>query len=77
MKRVLIDNGSVADILFKGALHRMSLKKVGTSPIRTPLFSFFGERIVTEGKVTLPVIFGVEKRPKATHMVEFLAVEKD
>ena len=77
VKRVIVDNGSVFDILYKEAFDKMSLGEVRTAQVRTPLFSFTGQRVITEGNVTLPLTFGRDKGPKATYMLEFLVVDKE
>ena len=58
VKRVLIDNGSAADIIFKSTLERMKLGGLRPVPTQTPLFGFTGEKVMTEGIITLPVTFG-------------------
>ena len=43
VKRVLIDNGSAADIIFKTPLERMKLTGLCLVPTQTPLFGFMRE----------------------------------
>ena len=77
VKRVLIDNGSAADIIFKTTLERMKLG--GLRPIRTqtPLFGFTGEKVMTEGIIDLPVTFGTTGGIEVIHMVPFLVVDQE
>lgn len=41
--KVLIDNGSLADIIFLHVLHKMKLDLTMLQPIRTPLVEMFSE----------------------------------
>ncbi|GMN50964.1 hypothetical protein TIFTF001_020125 [Ficus carica] len=45
IRRVLIDNGSSADILFMDALARLKIEGVMLMPARTPLYGFAGEYV--------------------------------
>ncbi|XP_024024960.1 uncharacterized protein LOC112092617 [Morus notabilis] len=73
--RILIDNGSLADILFKDALTKINLGGAKLTPVNTPLQGFTGACIHTEGMITLPVIMG-EGNTKVTRMVNFLVVDQ-
>ena len=75
VKRILIDNGSAVDIIFKTTLKRMKLGKLCPTPIQTPLFGFTGDRVMTEGIVDLPVTFGTPGGIKVVHMVPNLVVD--
>ncbi|GMN69121.1 hypothetical protein TIFTF001_038183 [Ficus carica] len=44
IRRVLIDNGSSADIMFMDAFSRLKIEGAGLTPARTPLYGFSGER---------------------------------
>jgi len=76
VKRILIDNGSSADILFKTALERMDLGEIYSTPVKTPLFGFAGERVYTEGSISLPVTFGTDGEAQTTRLVNFLIVDR-
>ena len=76
VRRILIDNGSSADIIFKSALDRMKLSGMRPTPISTPLFGFSGERVMTEGTIDLPVTFGTPGGLEVTHIVSFLVVDQ-
>ncbi|XP_057250019.1 uncharacterized protein LOC130591117 [Beta vulgaris subsp. vulgaris] len=54
MKRVLIDNGSSANIIFKSALESMGLQEADILRKATVLFGFNGEPATTLGEIVLP-----------------------
>ncbi|XP_057250007.1 uncharacterized protein LOC109136477 [Beta vulgaris subsp. vulgaris] len=54
MKRVLIDNGSSANIIFKSALESMGLQEADILKKATVLFGFNGEPATTLGKSCCP-----------------------
>ena len=47
--RVLINNGSLADIIYLPAFQQMKLDKKRIRPFTSPLVSFIGDRIVLKG----------------------------
>ena len=59
VRRILIDNSSSADIIFKSALDKMKVAGLRPTLISTPLFGFSGERVMTEGTIDLPITFGM------------------
>lgn len=58
IERVLIDNGSQADIIFYNALNQMNYSGRDLQPSNYPLYGFGGKRAEPMGKITLPVTFG-------------------
>ncbi|KAL5550050.1 hypothetical protein UlMin_000226 [Ulmus minor] len=56
--RILVDNGSSADILFKSTFNRMNLIGVKIEPIASSLSGFTGDSISSEGILNLPVELG-------------------
>ncbi|KAL5552509.1 hypothetical protein UlMin_039910 [Ulmus minor] len=56
--RILVDNGSSADILFKSTFNRMNLVGVKIEPIASSLSGFTGDSISSEGILNLPVELG-------------------
>ncbi|KAL2248312.1 UNVERIFIED_CONTAM: Retrovirus-related Pol polyprotein from transposon [Sesamum indicum] len=72
--KVLVDNGSSADIILKDVLEKMGLENARLEPVRTPLVEFGGSEIAPLGTLDLPVLMGDEPRRK-TLMVKFLVVD--
>ncbi|KAL5567906.1 hypothetical protein UlMin_024481 [Ulmus minor] len=56
--RILVDNGSSADILFKSTFNRMNLAGVKIEPKASSLSGFTGDSISSEGILNLPVELG-------------------
>ncbi|KAL2243384.1 UNVERIFIED_CONTAM: hypothetical protein Sindi_0456400 [Sesamum indicum] len=72
--KVLIDNGSSADIILKEVLSKMGLDNVKLAPVKTPLVGFGGSEVESLGTIDLPVSIGEEPRRK-TLMAKFLVVD--
>ena len=72
--RVLIDNGSSADIVYLSAFQQMKLDKKRIRPFTLPLVSFTGERIVPRGIVTLTMI-AVTYPVQVIKEIDFLIVD--
>ncbi|KAL2236614.1 UNVERIFIED_CONTAM: Retrovirus-related Pol polyprotein from transposon [Sesamum indicum] len=72
--KVLIDNGSSADIIFKEVLNKMGLDNIRLEPVNIPLVGFGGSEVASLGTVELPVSLGEEPKRK-TLMVKFLVVD--
>ncbi|KAL0373878.1 UNVERIFIED_CONTAM: hypothetical protein Sradi_3303500 [Sesamum radiatum] len=72
--KVLVDNGSSADIIFWDVLKRMGLEDSVLSPVQTPLVGFGGSEVVSTGTINLPVSMGEEPK-RRTVIVKFLVVE--
>ncbi|XP_011085640.1 uncharacterized protein LOC105167565 [Sesamum indicum] len=49
--KVLIDNGSSADIIFKGVVKRMGLENTKLEPVKTLLVSFGGTEVTSLGTI--------------------------
>jgi hypothetical protein len=58
IEKVLVDNGSSADILFIKTFKKMSLSLHMLHPLEYPLLGFGGKPIKPAGKITLPLSFG-------------------
>jgi hypothetical protein len=56
--KVLVDNGSSADILFLKTFEKMNLSQHMLHPPKYPLQGFGGKPIKPVGKISLPVSFG-------------------
>ncbi|KAL0411713.1 UNVERIFIED_CONTAM: Retrovirus-related Pol polyprotein from transposon gypsy [Sesamum latifolium] len=72
--KVLIDNGSSADIIFWSVLRRMGLEDSSLSPVQTPLVGFGGSEVSSMGAIDLPVSMGEEPK-RETMMIKFLVVD--
>ncbi|KAL2253186.1 uncharacterized protein LOC105168579 [Sesamum indicum] len=72
--KVLIDNGSSADIIFKEVLSKMGLDNIRVEPASTPLVGFGGGEVASLGTVDLPASLGEEPK-RRTLMVKFLVVD--
>ncbi|XP_040994249.1 uncharacterized protein LOC121240778 [Juglans microcarpa x Juglans regia] len=73
-RRVLIDNGSSADILFWEAFSRMRISPDRLRPAPMPLKGYTGDAIQPAGAIAMSVLVGMA--PKTTSlMVDFLVVK--
>jgi hypothetical protein len=60
--KILIDNGSQAEILFLSTFEKIGHNKE-LKELTKPLYGFSGKRIKPVGVITLPVSFGTPKNP--------------
>ncbi|GAV57849.1 hypothetical protein CFOL_v3_01385, partial [Cephalotus follicularis] len=74
MKRILIDNGSSADILYKHAFDQLRIPANQLKPVKTPLVGFAGETIHPLGSINLSVVAGTAPRQSQVEMT-FLVVD--
>ncbi|XP_065026134.1 uncharacterized protein LOC135650584 [Musa acuminata AAA Group] len=74
VRRIMVDTGSSADILYFGAFQKLDLAKESMRPIGSTLTGFTGESISPLGAITLPLTLGVPPRSK-TVMTAFLVVD--
>ncbi|GAV69750.1 LOW QUALITY PROTEIN: hypothetical protein CFOL_v3_13251, partial [Cephalotus follicularis] len=74
MKRILIDSGSSADILYKHAFDQLRILADQLKPIKTPLVGFSGETIHPLGSICLSVVAGTAPRQTQVEMT-FLVVD--
>ena len=58
MHRVLVDNGSLADILYYPAFQQMRINREQLTPKNAPLVCFGGTRVFPLGAITLAVTVG-------------------
>jgi hypothetical protein len=59
LHKVLVDNGSQADIIFFHAFDRMGISHNLLKPSDNPLYGFGGKGTFPVGKIELPLSFGV------------------
>ena len=57
-RRVLVDNGSSADIIYLSAFQQLKLDQRRLRPFDSPLVSFSGDKMYPKGIVTLTVMTG-------------------
>ena len=60
MKRVMIDQGSAADIMYPDLYRRLNLKLENLTAYSSPLVSFEGRMVVPKGQIRLPVQTGTD-----------------
>ena len=61
-KRVLVDNGNSADIIYLLAFQQLKLEPKRLRLFESPLVSFSGDRVYPRGIVTLTVTVGAQPK---------------
>jgi hypothetical protein len=56
VKRVLVDQGSFAEVIYKGLYEKLGLKEANLDNFSSPVFGFSGESTTPLGKITLHVL---------------------
>ncbi|XP_059627710.1 uncharacterized protein LOC132270548 [Cornus florida] len=74
VRRILIDNGSSADILFLRAYEKLKIGREKLRPMKSPPVGFSGDKVYPLGAVTLPVTAGANPK-QVTVMVDFVVVD--
>lgn len=72
-RRVLVDNGSLADVMYMMAFQQMKLDPKRLKPFGSLLVSFSGDRAYPKGIISLQITAGVYPA-LVTGMVDFLIV---
>ena len=70
MKKVMVDQGSTAEIMYPDLYKGLSLRFEDLTPYSSPLVSFEGKIIIPNGQIRLPVQTGSE-----TAEVDFIIVD--
>ncbi|XP_030942042.1 uncharacterized protein LOC115967098 [Quercus lobata] len=73
-KRILVDNGSSADIIYFPAFQQLRLDPKRLLPFDSPLVSFSGDRVYPRGIVTLTMMAGTYPL-QLTKQIDFLVVD--
>ena len=73
-KRILVDNGSSADIIYLPAFQQLRLDPKRLRPFESALVNFSGDRVYPRGIVTLTVTVGTQPR-QLTRQLDFLVVD--
>ena len=72
--RVLIDNGSLADIIFASAFDKMVIGREKLEPVNTHLRGFSGEKVLPMGSIQLVLTLG-DPPCQGTTTARFLVVD--
>ncbi|KAK3022811.1 hypothetical protein RJ639_047060 [Escallonia herrerae] len=75
VKRVLIDNGSSAEILFHDAFKKMNIPTDCLRKMDTPLYGFSNHPVAAEGIIALPVMIGTPPA-QANFMLDFVVLQE-
>ena len=70
VKRVMVDQGSAAEIMYPNFYKGLNLRAKDLTPYSSPLVSFEGKVIVPKGQIRLPMQTGLE-----TVEVDFIVVD--
>ena len=73
-RRVLINNGSSADILYYPTFQQMNLGREQLRPVHSPLVGFGGMKVQPVDTISLPVVVGAYPQ-QVTRNVNFLVVD--
>ena len=74
VKRVLVDTGSLVNILYKSSLERMKLSVNDLEPCNQTIYGFSGEGLTPTGSIRLPVTAGTAPTIR-TLLTTFIVVD--
>ncbi|XP_058189301.1 uncharacterized protein LOC131306889 [Rhododendron vialii] len=74
MRRVLIDRGSSADILYLHAYDQLKIGQERLRPMTSPLVGFTGTPVYPAGQIALPITMGGEGS-QITRIIDFIVVD--
>ncbi|KAK3030896.1 hypothetical protein RJ639_037246 [Escallonia herrerae] len=74
MKRILVDNGSSAEVLFYETFQKMNIPPDRLRKIYTALYGLSNHPVVCEGIIALPVTMGAAPSTQAKLMLDFVVV---
>ncbi|KAL0286749.1 UNVERIFIED_CONTAM: hypothetical protein Sangu_2722100 [Sesamum angustifolium] len=60
--KVLVDNGSSTDIIFKDVLRKLGLEGARLDPVHIPLVGFGGSKVISLGTIELPMSVSEETK---------------
>ena len=70
VRRVMVDQGGAAEIIYPDLYKELSLRAEDLTPYSSPLVSFEGKVIIPKGQIRLPMQTGLE-----TVEVDFIVVD--
>ena len=70
MKRVMVDGGSIAKVMYPNLYKGLNLKLEDLTPYSSPLMSFDGKLVILKGIIRLPI----QTSPKIVE-VNFIVVD--
>ena len=73
-KRILVNNGSSADIIYLPAFQQLKLDTKRLRPFETPFVNFSGDMVYPNGIVTLTITVGTHMR-QLTRQLDFLVID--
>ena len=73
-RRILVDNGSSADIIYLSAFQQLKVDQKRLCPFNSPLVSFSGDKVYPKGIVTLTATVGSHPF-QVTNRHNFLVVD--